>query len=247
MPIVLLSGRAGGIMDRSSGSPLKRSVLSARPGTVTGEQLPDTGRLLALGVERARDALLYVPTGLQPGQQAPLLLFLHGAGGEAAGASSFLLPSVDDYKLLLAAPSSRGSTWDVIRGGYGPDVDVINKALERIFELVSVDPHRIAVGGFSDGASYALGLGLANGDLFSKIIAFSPGFVPPGPRVGKPSIFVSHGDADAVLPISRTSRRLVPALREEGFDVCYREFKGPHTVPANTVREALQWLGGGLS
>lgn len=234
-------------MNRSWGSSGERSALSARPGTVTLEQFPQTGKLLALGVERARDALLYVPAGIEPGQQTPLLLFLHGAGGEAAGASSLLLPQADTHKLLLAAPSSRGSTWDGIRGGYGPDVDVINRALERIFQLFSVDPHRIAVGGFSDGASYALGLGLANGDLFSRIIAFSPGFVPPGPRVGKPGIFVSHGDADAVLPIDRTSRRLVPALREEGFDVRYREFSGPHTVPASIAQEALQWLGGSHS
>ncbi len=226
------------------GIVVDRSALSARPGNLTPGQFPDPGRLLALGVERARDSLLYVPEGLQPGQQAPLLLFLHGAGGEATGASSLLLPLADTHKHILAAPSSRGSTWDGVRGGYGPDVDVINRALERIFELVSVDPRRIAVGGFSDGASYALGLGLANGDLFSKIIAFSPGFVPSGPRVGEPGIYVSHGDADAVLPINRTSRRLVPALRAEGFDVCYREFKGLHTVPAHIAQEAFQWLGG---
>jgi phospholipase/carboxylesterase len=231
-------------MDRSWGSSWKRSALSARPENVAPEQFPDTGKLLALGVERTRDALLHVPKDLRPGQQAPLLLLLHGAGGEAAGGLSMLLPLADTYKLLLAAPSSRGSTWDGVRGGYGPDVDVINRALERIFQLVSVDPHRMAVGGFSDGASYALGIGLANGNLFSKIIAFSPGFVPQGPRVGRPGIFVSHGDADAVLPIDRTSRRLVPALREEGFDVCYREFKGPHTVPAQIAEEALQWLDG---
>ncbi len=84
--------------------------------------------------------------------------------------------------------------------------------MERIFQQVFVDPNRISVGGFSDGASYALALGLANGDLFSRVIAFSPGFVPPVPRSGKPRVFVSHGDADAVLPIDRTSRRLVPAL-----------------------------------
>ncbi|MBT2596170.1 hypothetical protein J7I92_13060 [Arthrobacter sp. ISL-72] len=114
--------------------------------------------------------------------------------------------------------------------------------MERVFELVPVDPQRVAGGGFSDGASYALGLGLANGNLFSKIIAFSPGFVPRGPRVGKPGIFVSHGDADAVLPIDRTSRRLVPALQKEGFDVRYREFRGPHTVPAHLAQEAIEWL-----
>jgi phospholipase/carboxylesterase len=231
-------------MDRSRGWLWERSALGARPGPALPEQFPETGKLIALGVERTRDALLYVPDGLKAGQQAPLILLLHGAGGDAAGGLSLLLPLADTFGFVLAAPSSRGSTWDGVRGGYGPDVDVINSSLERIFHLVTVDPRRIAVSGFSDGASYALGLGLANGDLFSSIVAFSPGFVPPGPRVGKPGIFVSHGEADAVLPIGQTSRRLVPALREEGLDVTYREFNGPHAVPANIAEDALHWLDG---
>lgn len=231
-------------MDRSQGWSWERTALSAKPENALPGQFPDTGKLLALGVERTRDALLYVPDGLEAGHQTPLILLLHGAGGDAAGGLSLLLPLADTHRHLLGAPSSRGSTWDGIRGVYGPDVDVINRALERIFQLVTVDPHRMAVGGFSDGASYALGLGLANGHLFSSIVAFSPGFVPPGPRIGKPRIFVSHGDADAVLPIGKTSRRLVPALREEGLDVTYREFVGPHAVPAHIAEEALHWLDG---
>lgn len=229
-------------MDRSRGQPRDPSALAARPDGIPPERLPASGQR-ALALEQARDSLLYVPGSLQPGQPAPLVLLLHGAGGEAAGGLSLLLPLADTYQLVLAAASSRNSTWDAIRGGYGPDIEVINRALERIFELVSVDPLRISVGGFSDGASYALGLGLANGDLFSKIIAFSPGFVPPAPRVGSPDIFVSHGDADDVLPIERTSRRLVPALQKYGYDVTYREFKGPHTVPRDIAQEAVAWLG----
>ena len=47
--------------------------------------------------------------------------------------------------------------------------------------------------------SYALSLGLANGDLFTHVIAFSPGFITPAPPSGRPPIFVSHGTADQVL------------------------------------------------
>jgi predicted esterase len=43
----------------------------------------------------------------------------------------------------------------------------------------NVDRSAICCSGFSDGASYALSLGLSNGDLFSHILAFSPGFMRP--------------------------------------------------------------------
>ena len=109
---------------------------------------------------------------------------------------------------------------------------------------MAVDPARIGIGGFSDGASYALSLGVANGDLFTHVLAFSPGFIAPAVRRGKPRIFISHGTRDEVLPIDRTSRTIVPDLERRGYDVRYREFNGPHTVPADLAREAFGWFKG---
>ena len=111
-----------------------------------------------------------------------------------------------------------------------------------MLERFSVDPARVAVGGFSDGASYALGL--RNGDVFTHLIAFSPGFVPRAGGRGRPAIYVSHGVSDSILPIDRCSRRIVPSLRRAGHAVRYREFDGGHTVPPEVAREAVAWLLG---
>lgn len=219
-------------------------VLTARPGAAA----PSPGPLTApgthpLGLEAVRDPLVHVPQGLIPGEAAPLVVTLHGAGGNAEGGLAFLRPPAEERGVLLLAPPSRGTTWDAIRGGYGPDVALVDRALATVFAAFAVDADRVAVAGFSDGASYALGLGLTNGELFRQIFAFSPGFVPAGGSpTGRPRIFVSHGAADEVLPIDRTSRRIVPALRDDGYDVTYREFPGPHTVPPEIAREAMDRL-----
>ena len=91
---------------------------------------------------------------------APSLIMLAEAISELAGLA-------DEFGVALPAPSSRSGTWDAIRGSYDADVRRINSALEDTFAAVSIDPDRIGVARFSDGASYALGLGLANGDLFT--------------------------------------------------------------------------------
>jgi predicted esterase len=96
--------------------------------------------------------------------------------------------------------------------------------------------------GFSDGASYSLSLGLANADLFTHIIAFSPGFLVPTPRTGTPHVYLSHGRADTVLSIDRTSRRIVPGLRAAGIPVEVHEFEGPRTVPPDVAEGAARWL-----
>ncbi|MFN2533069.1 MAG: phospholipase, partial [Pyrinomonadaceae bacterium] len=77
----------------------------------------------------------------------------------------------------MLAPNSRETTWDAIGGDFGPDVDFLNRALERVFEIAPIDAARVAIGGFSDGATYAISLGLINGDFFNSVVAFSPGFV----------------------------------------------------------------------
>jgi phospholipase/carboxylesterase len=103
----------------------------------------------------------------------------------------------------------------------------------------------VAIGGFSDGATYGLSVGLINGALFTHIVACSPGFIIPGPfGGGRPKLFISHGTADEILPIDVTSRRLVPMLEREQYSVTYREFDGPHRVPPEIAREALEWFRG---
>jgi predicted esterase len=153
-----------------------------------------------------------------------------------------MTPLADAARVILLAPDSRGGTWDVLLGEFGPDIRAIDEALDWTFERCSVDRRHLAIGGFSDGASYALSVGLANGNLFTHVLAFSPGIMEPPALVGRPWIFVSHGTGDDVLPIDVTSRAFVPKLEGAGYRVRYQEFEGPHTVPTEIAREALEWF-----
>lgn len=196
----------------------------------------------ALGLDRGRDAILQLPTNVTTKTTPlPLLVLLHGAGGSGEGVLRRLGPAADDAGVAVLAPDSRDSSWDAIRDGFGRDVAFMDRALARVFETVALDPARIAVGGFSDGATYALTLGLVNGDLFRRVVAFSPGFVVQGPPHGNPQFFISHGTADPILPIDRCSRVIVPRLRSRGYDVTFREFAGGHEVPADIAREGMRW------
>jgi predicted esterase len=144
--------------------------------------------------------------------------------------------------MAVLAPDSRGTTWDAIADDFGDDVTFLNRALEFVFARLTVDPSRVAIGGFSDGASYALSLGLANGDLFPRVVACSPGFVIQAPAAGRPRVFISHGTHDQILPIDQCSRVIVPRLRSRGYDVTYREFDGRHELPPEIAGDAMRWV-----
>ncbi len=217
--------------------------LRARPAGASDGAASVGLRMLGLG--GAREVYLYVPAGYRPGRPAPLAVLLHGAGEDARDGLALIRAQADQASLILIAPNSHGPTWDFVRGGYGPDVTAIDRALEETFSSYAVDPSRVAVGGYSDGASYALSLGIMNGDLFTHVMAFSPGFMAPVMQAGSPQIFVSHGVRDRWLPIERCSRRIVHQLKSAGYDVTYKEFDGPHVVPPMIGREATSWFTSG--
>jgi phospholipase/carboxylesterase len=223
--------------------PHEQGLLEARPhapspdGTLPGEQ--------RLGVSGGkRDGLLLVPAAYRPEQPAPLVVLLHGAGARAEDILPAFRAIAERLGIILLVPSSVGPSWDAIVGDYGPDVRRLDAALQQVFDRYAVDPKRIGVAGFSDGASYALSLGVSNGTLFTHILAFSPGFMAPTTARGRPKIFISHGVEDTVLPIERCSRRIVPLLRADHYDVDYREFAGGHAVPPALAEEAFQEFAG---
>jgi phospholipase/carboxylesterase len=223
----------------ATGTKTSEGRISARPHPPTKTV---SAGLQPMGLDNARDALLYVPKSYRADVPAPLALLLHGAGQAADELIEPMQPLADETGMILVAPNSREASWDIRYGAFGADVVFINTMLERVFDEVRIASSRISVCGFSDGASYALSIGLANGDLFGHILAMSPGFMVNRNPVGKPKIFITHGTSDQILSIDRTSRVLVPQLKTAGYDVEYHEFDGRHQVSRSLLRDAVTWM-----
>ncbi|MDB4898641.1 MAG: phospholipase/Carboxylesterase [Gemmatimonadetes bacterium] len=197
----------------------------------------------ALLFQRPRPTLLYVPPSYRPESAAPFMLFLHGATQSGRRFLDRLIPMADRYGVVVLVPSSEDVTWDAIRGGFGVDAEHIDHALDDVFDQCAIDAKRVAIAGFSDGATYGLSLGLINGDLFTHTMAFSPGFILPGARTGAPKVFISHGRGDTILPIERCGRRIASALESNGYSVRFREFDGGHQLPADVLTDAATFAG----
>jgi phospholipase/carboxylesterase len=220
----------------------RSSRIPARPATVN-RSAPTGVQSLELG--SVRDSYLYVPRGYRYEEPCALLLMLHGSGGHAHHGVELLHRLADESKIILAAPASAHYTWGDGPGGPASDRRIISKALDQVFTSYSVDPARVAIGGFSDGASFALSTGLSNGDLFRYVIAFSPRFVVPvDVRDARhaPRIFISHGMRDEVLPISTAAQRIVRPMELAGLDVEYAEFEAGHRIPPDIATQAIGWF-----
>jgi phospholipase/carboxylesterase len=170
-----------------------------------------------------------------------MLVMAHGANGGPKIANR--LPNlVRRQGVLVLAPASKGPTWDLMLGGYGDDVAALDEALAWVFERYPVDPNRLAVGGYSDGASWAVSLGITNGDLFSHVVAFSPGSIGPVEPHGRAPVFVSHGTDDRVLPYKRTGLAIATTLERNAYDVTLRPFAGGHELRERDMVHGVEWF-----
>ncbi|RDK07061.1 alpha/beta hydrolase [Cupriavidus lacunae] len=196
----------------------------------------------SLGVAAERDAVLYVPEDLPAGVPVPLLVMFHGAGGFPEKVLPYLEAHAQRRKFLVLAPHSLYPTWDIVIGGNGPDLERLHQALTAVTSRYRIEPGRLAFAGFSDGASYALSLGITNGDIASHVIAFSGGFMSVFMQEGTPRVFIAHGLADEQLPIATSGRAHAARLKAAGYDVEYIEFDGLHVIHAPVVERAIDFF-----
>jgi poly(3-hydroxybutyrate) depolymerase len=205
-------------------------------------QLKEGETLLATG------AIAYRPRSARKGPW-PLVVLLHGAMGYPPNFLRSMEPEADRRRFIILYPHSQGRTWDVIEnaalGGdpwSGRDPDRLHRALADLFSKAAIDRSHVILLGFSDGASYALALGLANPRLFGAVVALSPGstFAPdrldPSQR-----LFIAHGRSDSILSFANTSNSIVPQLRRRGASVIFRPFAGDHEIDPKVLGEALDF------
>lgn len=246
--VALLAGAAPPVSRADS------ARIDARPSA----SVVSTG--LPAGISKLdHESIVYVPANLPPGPR-PLLVLLHGMRGVPGDMVQVLKDQSDRRGIILLGLKSRDITWDSVplklrqRDARGPlgrlefhsaaDVRRMEEVLAQLFARVAVDPARVALWGFSDGASVALSMGIANPDLFPALIAMSPGFLAdPLIRPGRQRVFIAHGERDPILS-PRNSRGMADYLKGLGLDVRYRSFRGGHRMDRKAADEALDFAFG---
>lgn len=189
-----------------------------------------------------RDGVLYVPKSYREGTAMPLLMMLHGFAGWGDGQRG-MFALAEELGFIVIAPESRDVTWGKEAPGFDADVRYLGAAYRYVTSILDVDGERVGLGGQSDGAGYALSMGLAYGDIFNHLIVLAGGaLIEPIRRRGKPKIYFVHGVKDTTMPIDPSARRTVRMLKQDEYDVTLREHEGGHRTPPELTREALVWF-----
>jgi phospholipase/carboxylesterase len=216
------------------------------------------GRLVPI----ANKAVAYVPATIAP--HPPLLVLLHGAGRRWDRMIEWLAPEANQRGIVLLAPISRGMTWDIVGRAEEPpsdssplanrmalrfstsgDAERIDAAIAQLTSIVPIDRARTALAGFSDGATFALAMGMSRSYSFSAVIAWSPGIAisTAAPAAGR-KVYISHGREDPVLSFTTDCTEIVPLLQSERALVTFQPFHGGHEIPPSVTEAFLDAIFG---
>jgi polyhydroxybutyrate depolymerase len=153
--------------------------------------------------QRQRGYRLFVPPAYDGRQRLPLVLDLHGSGGNAAGQArnSGLETLSASEQFIVASLEAENGRWNVpVQDNRADDVAYVRDVIDHVAARVCIDETRVYSTGFSGGGRMTSLLGC---QLGSRIAAIAPvaGLRFPGPCTGRPiPVLTFHGLADPQNP-----------------------------------------------
>jgi polyhydroxybutyrate depolymerase len=182
------------------------NATAAQAQSVTSCDLPHapgvTAEQLTSG-QRPRSYRLFVPPGYDGRQRLPLVLDLHGSGGNAAGQArnSGLETLSTSERFLVATLEADGGRWNVpVQPNRPDDVLYVSDVIAHVASRVCTDNARVYATGFSGGARMSSLLGCTMGSRLAAIAPVS-GLRFPSPCSGSPvPVLTFHGLADPQNP-----------------------------------------------
>jgi polyhydroxybutyrate depolymerase len=186
--LMVLSATAAHGQSRANGSG---SCNLTHESGVTSQQL--------MSGQRQRAYRLFVPPGYDGRQRLPLVLDLHGSGGNAAGqARNSGLETVGaSERFIVATLEADGGRWNVpVQENRPDDVAYVGDVIEHVAARVCTDETRVYATGFSGGGRMSSLLGCKLGSRLAAIAPVS-GLRAPGSCDGRPvPVLTFHGLAD---------------------------------------------------
>ena len=169
---------------------------------------------------------LFVPPSYEPAKPAPLVVALHGMGGDENTFFTRMQSQFTDEAtrlgFLIVCPKGRAPA-SMYRGD--AERDVID-AIADVRASYTVDGSRIYLMGHSMGGYGTWSIAMNHPEMFAALGPIAGGGDPRGvAKIARIPWYVVHGDADPTVPV-QMSRTMVEAAKQAGATVEYVEVKG---------------------
>lgn len=197
------------------------------------------------------DYWLLSPAKIEPGKKYPLVLALHGRGGNTTAAGVLAKDDLrEKYPCFVLAPTTtRQGTWalppNANRLNGRPKLPAALLVVEMLKKEKPIDADRVYVTGQSMGGFGTFGAVAASPQTFAAAVPVCGGWTTDdAAKMKDVPLWAFHGDKDTTVPVER-SRDMIEAIKKAGGAPKLTEFPGvghPSWVPAYDSAETWAWL-----
>ncbi|MGV7219992.1 MAG: hypothetical protein ACQ9MH_00550 [Nitrospinales bacterium] len=188
---------------------------------------------------------LHVPETAQPGKTYPLIVILHGAGGNGdAILPQWIERLQDDF--IIACPSYPMGAWWSFNAE-----DLVLELIGDIQASYPVDHNKVILAGLSNGAIGAYMIGMFHPDRFAGIVPIAGSITERYMHflinLKNTPVYMIQGEFDSFFPI-KYSRRVNTILTDMKYPVVYLEHSekgrghGGHFLPDGEVPALIDWM-----
>ncbi len=220
-----------------------RELIKKRPHNRAGQ----SGTFFNLPVEsegKKYPFSLFAPP-MQPGKTYPLVIILHGAGGDGKSTLTRWIKRLGG-DFIIACPSYPIGAWWSFRA----EAMVLN-LVQHLRSQYPVDANRVLLTGLSNGAVGAYMIGMFYPDYFAGVIpiagAISERYMHFLVNLVNTPLYSIQGEFDPIFPI-KYSQRIKKILSTMGYPAVFRlhahkkSAHGGHYLPEEEVPALVEWM-----
>ncbi|MBN1219501.1 MAG: alpha/beta fold hydrolase [Anaerolineae bacterium] len=200
-----------------------------------------------------------LPDKVRAKQLVPVVVMLHGWGGDEG--SMWLFKHVPPTNVAIVTPRA---PLDVGNGGYAwffrddplhlTEPESLLTALAKLEDFLAslprlypVDPARLLLIGFSQGAAIINSLVMARPELVMAVALLSgmgfelPELIPQAMSLAGLPVFIAHGTRDETVPLS-AAQKACERYKHLGAKVTYAEYEVGHKMHVNGIKDLKAWV-----
>jgi phospholipase/carboxylesterase len=223
--------------------------------------------VLYVKTSKLQELLVSLPQGFDSSRKYPLLIGLHGNGGNSEQVLTVMRNALKEEPLILATPLGAYPNYSQLRGQhFSWEIQTRNKelwktadplAIENLHEAVGVLKNKYPIAevyilGFSQGAAYAFLFGFKLPEMTAGIVSIG-GLFPEtdtefsmlkGEEIAsgkKFRVFIAQGSHDLVIPMA-FGAKTAEKLKKYGYEVECQEYEGGHEVTPELLKKIYSWL-----
>jgi phospholipase/carboxylesterase len=200
-----------------------------------------------------------IPADADTDSPVPVVVMLHGWGGDE-GSMWVFRQAIPPETAIITPRAPLDLEDDAYAWFYRDDplhltdpeslvatIEKLDDFLSQLPQLYPVDPDRMVLIGFSQGAAVSNSLVMARPELVAGVALLAgmgfqlPELIPQVMSLAELPVFIAHGTRDEVVPLS-AAQQACETYEQLGADVTYGEYNSGHKMHVQAIKDLRGWV-----